>query len=824
MQFTHTRTLSAALALCALMTGAGQAFAQVAHAALWPAAASPAAITDAATEARITALMARMSVEEKVGQTIQADISTIAPADLRRYPLGALLAGGNSSPGGDKHASPATWVAFLEAFRAVAQEQRAGHTPIPILFGIDAVHGHQRIVGATVFPHNIGLGAARDPELMRRIGEATAEEVAATGADWTFAPTVAVPRDVRWGRTYEGFASQPEVVASYAGPITLGIQGPLAAGQPLSPGHIVGSAKHFLADGGTAGGKDQGDAVLSEADLIALHAQGYPPAIDAGILTVMASFSSWNGRKHTANASLLTDVLKGRMGFQGFVVGDWNAHGQVPGCRNDDCPAALAAGLDMFMAPDSWKGLFDNTLAEVGSGQIPMDRLDDAVRRILRVKFKAGLFAANRPYEGRFDRLGSPDHLALARRAVRESLVLLKNDGGVLPIKASAKVLVAGDGADDIGRQSGGWTISWQGLGNRNGDFPHGQSIWAGIDEAVRLGGGHAELALDGRFQTRPDVAVVVFGETPYAEFQGDVATVEYQPDGKRDLALLKSLKAQGIPVVSVFLSGRPLWTNPEINASDAFVAAWLPGMAGGGVADLLIRRPDGAVNFDFTGVLSYPWPRRADQAPLNVGEAGYEPQFPYGYGLAYARPAEVGHLSEDAGTRLAGPNVETYFAAGHALAPWTMSATGSLVLRPIDAGAQENARLAQWSGAGDGALSFVGPAADISRQTTGAMAIAMRYRLDVTPSAPVSLAMACGPGCGASLDVSSRLADAGSGKWRTLSVRLSCFQAAGVRVAGVTSPFRLSTPGALSIAFSDIRLVSDDTDGACPPLTGARE
>lgn len=788
-----------------------------AHPELWPRAASPAAITDARTEAAIDRLLARMSLREKVGQTIQADISTIRPEDLRRYPLGSILAGGDSSPAGDKHASPAAWVAFIEAYRAVALEKRAGHTPTPLLFGIDAVHGHQRIIGATIFPHNIGLGAARDPDLIRRIGAATAEEVAATGADWTFAPTVAVPRDTRWGRSYEGFASQPEVVAHYAGPMTLGVQGELKPGRPLAPGHVIGAAKHFVADGGTLGGKDQGDARISETELIALHAQGYPPAIDSGILTVMASFSSWNGVKHTANASLLTDVLKKRMGFNGFVVGDWNAQGEVPGCRNDDCPAAINAGLDMYMAPDSWKGLFDNTLAEVRSGQIPMSRLNDAVRRILRVKFKAGLFEAHRPYEGRFDRLGSPDHLALAREAVRKSLVMLKNNDGVLPISASARVLVAGDGADDIGKQSGGWTISWQGQGNHNSDFPHGQSIFAGVAAALAVGGGHAELAPEGHFTHRPDVAIVVFGESPYAEFQGDVANLDYQPEGRRDLALLESLKAQGIKVVSVFLSGRPLWTNPEINASDAFVAAWLPGIAGGGVADVLIGAPGGGVNHDFTGRLSYPWPRRADQAPLNVGEPGYDPQFPYGYGLDYAHPAHVGPLSQDPGTTASGPNVDQYFSEGHPLAPWRLAATGALAVRTIDAGAQENARLADWSGVGEGVLAFEGPASDLSRQTTGAMSLILRYRIDKPATGPVALAMACGPGCGAKVDVTAAMSAPAGQDWRVLSVRLSCFQSAGARMSAIDQPLRLATSGRLALVFSEVRLASDTGDRACP-------
>ncbi len=793
---------------------AAQARSAVAHPALWPRAASPKVITDARTEAFVSRLMARMSVAEKVGQTIQGDIASMTPEDLRAYPLGSILAGGNSAPDGDNRAPAAKWLALTNAYRAVALERRPGHTPIPLLTGIDAVHGHNNVPGATIFPHNIGLGAARDPDLIRRIGAATAEEVGVTGWDWTFGPTVAVPRDDRWGRTYEGYAEDPEVSRLYSGPMTLGLQGALVAGKPLGPGHIAGSAKHFLGDGGTDGGKDQGDATLSESRLIALHAQGYPPAIDAGILTVMASFSSWNGVKHTANKSLLTDVLKGRMGFQGFVVGDWNAHGQVPGCSTVSCPAALNAGLDMYMAPDSWKGLFENTLAQVKAGQIPMARLDDAVRRILRVKVKAGLFNGPRPDAGQFDRLGSPDHRALARAAVRESLVLLKNDG-VLPIKANARVLVAGDGADDIGKQSGGWTYSWQGTGNTNADFPHGQSIYAGIAQAIAAGGGHADLSVDGQFATRPDVAVVVFGENPYAEFQGDLQTVDYQPGAKTDLALIQRLKAQGVPVVAVFLSGRPLWVNREINAADAFVAAWLPGTEGGGVADLLVRRPDGQVNHDFTGKLSFSWPRRADQTPLNRGQPGYDPQFAYGYGLSYAHGGVVPKLSEEPGAVAAQANLDRYFVAGHAAAPWTLTLEGAVTTRAIDAGAQEDARLAEWTGAGS--VAITGPAADLSRQTTGDMAVLIRYRLDRPSTGAVTLGLGCGVQCGANLDVTRLIAAAPLSQWRALKIKLSCFKAAGARMDQVDTPVRLSAQAPMSLAFSELRLVTNEGDAVCP-------
>ena len=788
----------------------------MAHPELWPKAASPASITDARTEAFITDLMAKMSLEEKVGQTIMADGSAIAPEDLRKYPLGSVEAGGNTAPDGNDRATAARWVEWIKAYRAVALEKREGQNAIPIIFGIDAVHGHNNIVGATIFPHNIGLGAARDPDLIRRIGEVTATEVAATGADWTFGPTLAVPRDERWGRTYEGYAEDPEVSKAYAGPMTVGLQGVLKAGQPLASNHVVGSAKHFVADGGTEGGKDQGDALVSEQDLIRLHAQGYPPAIDAGILTVMVSFSSWKGVKHTGNKSLQTDVLKGRMGFEGFIVGDWNAHGQVEGCTNTNCPQAWNAGMDMVMGPDSWKGLFENALAQVKDGTIPMARLDDAVRRVLRVKVKAGLFDAKRPLEGQFQLLGAPAHRAVAREAVRKSLVLLKNQG-VLPIKSTARVLVTGDGADNIGKQAGGWTLTWQGTGNKNSDFPNGQSIYSGIVDALKAGGGTAEVSTDGSFKQKPDVAVVVFGENPYAEFQGDLTNLEYQPGDKTDLALMKKLKAQGIPVVAVFMSGRPMWVNPEINAADAFVAAWLPGSEGGGVADVLVGDAAGKARHDFSGKLSFSWPKRANQVPLNRGDAGYDPQFAYGYGLNYAKPGKFGPLSEDPGMVSGAVNVDRYFEAGRAPPPWTLNVAGALSVKAIDAGAQENARLADWSGQGNGALIVLGQPVDLSRQTTGDMAVMLRYRVDVAPTGPVSMAIGCGESCNVGLDVTSTFSSAKIGEWRTAKIKLSCFKAKGADMAQVSSPFALSTAGRFAMAFTEIRLASNEGDAVCP-------
>jgi beta-glucosidase len=458
----------------------------------WPASASPSAISDAKTETDINALLSRTTVQQKVGQLVQADISAIKPEDLVRYPLGSILAGRNSGPYGDERADAAKWRKLVGEFRAVSRNSGAG---IPILFGVDAVHGHSNLPGATIFPHNVGLGAANDPEMIKRIGVATAAEIAGSGIEWTFAPTLAVPQYLRWGRAYEGYSSDPALAARYAKAMTLGLQRKLVAGKPLSARHVAATAKHFLADGGTVDGRDQGDARISEAELIAKHAQGYAAAINAGALTVMASFSSWNGNKHHGNQSLLTDVLKGRMGFNGLVVGDWNGHGQGPGCSATDCPAAVNAGIDLLMAPDSWKGLYDSTLSAARDGKISAARIDDAVRRILRVKFKLGLMSGSEVSRGDSQSIGSARHWALAREAVSKSLVLLKNNDGILPIRNGSTVLIAGTGADNMAMQAGGWTITWQGTDTTAADFPNGQTIGRAIAESVRSNGGKAMLS-----------------------------------------------------------------------------------------------------------------------------------------------------------------------------------------------------------------------------------------------------------------------------------------------------------------------------------------
>ena len=615
------------------------------HLQLWPATHSV-GVTDAATEAKIDALLAQLTLEEKVGQVLQADIGSIKPEDLRQYPLGSILAGGNSGPNGNDRAPAADWLALTRAFHAVAMEERPGHVRIPVLFGVDAVHGHSNLPGVTLYPHNIGLGAAHDTGLLRRIGEATAEEVAATGVDWAFAPTIAVPQDVRWGRSYEGYSQDPAQVREYARAIVEGLQGPATLDNKLLHGRVAASAKHFLGDGGTVDGIDQGDTRVSEAELVARHAQGYVSAIEAGALTVMASYSSWNGTKMHGNKALLTDVLKGRMGFEGLVVGDYNGHAQVPGCTNAHCAQAFNAGIDLFMVPDDWKAMFRFMVEDVRAGVITQARLDDAVRRNLRVKFRLGLFEADKPFEGRLELLQDPAHRALAREAVRKSLVLLKNDG-VLPLRANAKVLVGGPGAGSLPMQSGGWSVTWQGIETTNADYPGATTIATGIGEALAAGGG--QLLTDEELKgQKPDACVVVFGEQPYAEMFGDIQLPLYNRGDA--LRVLQRCRAQGVPTVGVLLSGRPLWIRPELEASDAFVAAFLPGSEGGGVADVLVGDAAGKAQHDFTGRLSFAWPNGPQPAagPQRPARGGAPAQgWGLGAGLSYGAafaPPQANH------------------------------------------------------------------------------------------------------------------------------------------------------------------------------------
>ncbi|WP_414603743.1 glycoside hydrolase family 3 protein [Stenotrophomonas sp. FR012] len=790
----------------------------------WPLAADP------ALEKRITDLMAGMTVEDKVGQLVQGDIASVTPDDVRRYRLGSILAGGNSDPGGRYDASPAEWLALADAFYDASMDTSKGGKAIPLLFGIDAVHGQSNIIGATLFPHNIGLGATRNPGLLRQIGGITALETRVTGMEWTFAPTVAVPQDDRWGRTYEGYSESPDVVASYAAAMVEGLQGRVGTPEFLDGRHVIASVKHFLGDGGTTDGKDQGDTRISESDLVRIHAAGYPPAIAAGAQTAMASFNSVNGEKMHGHRHYLTDVLKGRMNFGGFVVGDWNGHGQVKGCTTTDCPATINAGLDMAMASDSWKGFYETTLAAVKDGRITPQRLDDAVRRILRVKFRLGLFEAGRPSTravgGQFALIGAPAHRAVARQAVRESLVLLKNQNGLLPLSPKQRILVAGDGADDVGKQAGGWTLNWQGTGTTRKDFPNADTIYEGIARQASAAGGEAVLAVDGRYAVKPDVAVVVFGEDPYAEFQGDRPTLAYKPGNETDLALLKRLKAEGIPVVAVFLSGRPLWVNREINAADAFVAAWLPGSEGAGIADVLLRGSDGRVQHDFKGKLSFSWPRTATQYANNVGQKDYDPLFAFGFGLTYADNGDLAALPEASGVTGNEGATGVFFARGDAgpgMALRLEQAAGQgltvtrvpdalpddrLNITGVDHLAQEDGRRLAWSGKGEAVAALQSHTAlDLQRESNGDLMLLTTLRVDAAPKGEAWLSVGCSAGCSARVAIGPALAALPQGQWKRVGVPLKCLARAGARMDAIDRPWSVVTGDAMTISVSRVAL-----------------
>jgi len=613
-----------------------------------PAQTSPVASAEDLAEAEVADLVSRMSLERKIGQLIQPQINSFTPQDMERYRFGSYLNGGNGGPYGDEFAPASEWLRHAdEMYDASVKPLPDGEPIIPTMWGTDAVHGHSNIVGATIFPHNIALGATGDAELVQRIGHATAIEIEVTGIDWNFSPTVAVARDDRWGRTYESYSEDPDLVAKLGAALIVGQQGSPGSEDFLGDGRVFVTAKHFFGDGGTEQGVDQGDVNGEINALLDLHGRPYPAAIDAGVQAVMASFNSINGRKMHGNKELLTDVLRGQMGFDGLVVGDWNGHGQIKGCTVTDCPQSLMAGLDIYMVPDDWKVLMETLIAQVKDGTIPMARVDEAVTRVLRVKQRAGLLGENakRPSErgvaGQYDLLASPEHRALAREAVAKSQVLLKNDG-VLPLKAGANVLVAGSAADDVGQQSGGWTLEWQG-GRKDtlprDYFPKATSIWDGIKENVTAEGGSATLSEDGSFEARPDIAIVVFGEHPYAEFAGDQRNLVFRDE--EGLTLLRQFDEQDIPTVAVFLSGRAMWMNREINAADAFVASWLPGSEGAGVADVLTGKREA------TGRLSFSWPASCEGQPVNSPEGAL---FAFGYGRTLSDNSPLATLNEDCG------------------------------------------------------------------------------------------------------------------------------------------------------------------------------
>jgi len=571
---------------------------------------------------QVDALLAQMTLDEKIGQMVQVDSGALTDKTaVQRYFLGSVLSGGSSDPADGNSAQ--SWLNSVTEFNNQALQTRL---KIPLLYGIDAVHGHNNIDGAVIFPHNIGMGATRDPKLVGRAERVTAEEVAGTGIRWAFAPCITVPQDEHWGRTYEGYSDNPALVSKLGAAAVIGFQGKKLSAEPTS---VLACAKHFIGDGGTQDGIDQGNMVCDEATLRKLYLPPYRAAVKARVGSIMVSYSSWNGQKMSGNKYLLTDVLKGELGFKGFLVSDWAAIDQISPNYKTDIEQSINAGLDMFMIPYGAGSEKPNTFIAfiqdlkelVAEGKVPQSRIDDAVRRILRIKFQMGLFESTATDPKLTAAIGSPEHRAVARECVRESLVLLKNENHVLPLsKKIGTLVVVGAGANDLGRQCGGWTIDWQG---DRGNVTHGgTTILAAIRQTVSP---ETQIIFspDGSNLTNADAILAVVGELPYAEMHGDRTNLDLSAE---DAALIARAKISGAPVVTILLSGRPLILNSALDDSSAFVAAWLPGTEGQGVADALFG------DSKFTGKLPRVWPRGNDH--IRSDDAAKNPLFPFGFGL----------------------------------------------------------------------------------------------------------------------------------------------------------------------------------------------
>jgi beta-glucosidase len=576
-------------------------------------------------------LLAQLTLEEKVGQMTQPDQMYLKDLDdLQKYHLGSLLSGGDSDPktGNDWN----SWADMYDHYQARAVQT---HPRIPILYGVDAVHGHNNVIGATMFPQNVGLGCTRNAELVERAGRITAVEMRSTGVQWAFGPCVTVPQDIRWGRTYEGYSEMPDVVKVLGEAAVRGLQGD-SLDNPLS---VVACAKHYAGDGGTVMGTglaradfpahpllDQGDTRLSNAEFRRIHLQGYFTTVAAGVGTVMPSYSSWNGVKCSASYVLLTEILKEEMGFEGFLISDYSAEKELPGSFKQQIETTINAGMDMVMVPDTYQAFIRYLIELAKEGRVPMSRIDDAVLRILRVKFAMGLMDPNRSQLAERSlqkKFGSPEHRAVARQCVAESVVLLKNDRGILPLAKDKRLHVAGKCADKIGNQCGGWTVKWQG---ESGNVTTGGTT---ILQAIRKVAGESNVTYseDGSGGKGAALGIAVIGETPYAEMQGDRVDLTL---GQDDVEVVRNLKRAGLPVLVVLISGRPLVIDEILPLADAVVAAWLPGTEGDGVADVLFgaQKP--------TGKLSYTWPR-AGCLTYHINERGHETLFPFGFGLTYA-------------------------------------------------------------------------------------------------------------------------------------------------------------------------------------------
>ena len=558
-----------------------------------------------------------MTLAEKAAQTVQAERARITNAQVTSIAVGSVYSQGGSGPPNN---TAADWASMINGYRAAS---RASRLKIPIIYGLDSVHGLGPVSNATVFPHNIGLGATGDAALVEEVARITADESAGVGADFPFAPVIAVARDERWGRTYEAFAEMPDLASAMGVAMVKGLQFP-TGGTKIS---ILANAKHYVGDGGTANGVTGGPVTGDEAALRALHLAPYRAAVAARVGSVMLSYNTWQGTEMHINKTMITDVLKGELRFGGFVGTDYDGCIQAGTTQaSAGIAQCLNAGADMFMifGTGTPQAVTDIIRTAVEGSTVPQARLDDAVRRILAVKCEMGLFDTNGVIDSAAtSRVGSAEHRMVARRAVQKSLVVLKNTGNVLPLSKSATVALAGNSAENTGNQCGGWTITWQGV---TGNVINGAtSVRTGMETEV--GTAKVVYSANGSTTTGAAVGVAVIGETPYAEGTGDRTDLTIPA---AQVAVVKALKDAGLPTVVVLIAGRPMILEPIMQYADAIVMAWLPGSEGAGVTDILYR------DVAPTGKLPMTWPRTMQQIPINQGDATYDPLYPYGHGLTY--------------------------------------------------------------------------------------------------------------------------------------------------------------------------------------------
>lgn len=828
-------------------------------------------------EARIAEILSQMTLPEKIGQMIQPDLRGITPEEAYEYRIGSVLNGGGAWPSDNKYSSATDWAQESEKFYQALERAYADRGfRVPFAWATDAVHGHNNVFKATLFPHNIGLGAANNPDLIEQIGAATALEIAATGLDWTFAPTVAVPRDYRWGRAYEGYSEDPQITFTYASRMVEGLQGNLSQG--LASDKVISTVKHWVGDGGTHKGVDRGENHYSEEYLINIHAPGYFAALEAGAQVVMTSFNSWHNDKNYdvletggynsklhGSKYIVNDVLKEKMGFDGLVITDWNGHSEVSGCTSGNCPQAVLAGNDVFMvtARTDWKQFHSNLITQVETGLIPMSRIDDAVTRILRVKMRAGLWdkasPAKRQYAGSEQLLGKKEHRALARQAVRESLVLLKNTDNALPLKSEHDYLVVGSGATDIQKQTGGWSLTWQGDENTiDRDFPGAETLL----DAVRAVVGAERVFTDLNSAPSDAIAIVAIGEDPYAEMMGDIKgskTLEYAKLKRTygaDLELLRELRQQGRKIITLIYSGRPLYVSEEINLSDAFVAAWLPGTEARGITDVLFKE----FGHDFRGRLSFSWPSTKCGTTINVAAShipGYKlppqeqaidgehaPLFPFGYGLSYnanksttfgidptvialdtsdsacgVSTAQAASVAAEMFGVMADDEFELLISgAGNNWQPvkvskGTVTSVDGVKTTPIDYRHQQDAVKVEFDGRPS--QIYIGMADDQPLDARGYLQNGgyLAFDIDLQSAKPDDLRIAihCGWPCAGEFSLIEYLPEpntSNEAKWSTVKIPLARFEEAGADFLNLSAPFLIFSEHAVTFNLGEIRLL----------------